>query len=409
MRRPEDWRARSGRGNGGAARAFCAVLLIAGIATAAPAFASKEADLQALREKIEKVQRDVSAAESSRSEAADALKASEKAISEVNRTLHDLGRERQALNADLQGINARIQAATADIARQRELIDRLVRHQYMHGSNDGLRLILEGADVAAVERELHYYGYISKLRSEMIRGLQKSVAGLADLKAAALHSSEELAANEAGQRRAKTEIEREKLARRKLLVRISGEITKGRREIGRLRRDEDRLTQLIEQIAKALAAKPADKRIRKPGDIVDEVADGSFAGKAFASLKGKLKLPARGELAGRFGSPREEGSTWKGLFIRSAGGQPVRSVADGRVVYVDWLRGFGNLIIVDHGQGYYSLYGNNESVVKQVGDTVKSGDTVASVGDTGGAGESGLYFELRHEGKPFDPMKWVGR
>jgi len=387
----------------------CAVAAMTLAGFAIPAGASKEADLQALRDKIDKLQRDVTAAESSRSEAADALKASEKAISEVNRALHDLGRERQALDARLQDINRRIQTATADMAHQRELVDRLVRHQYMQGSNDGLRLILEGADVAAVERELHYYGYISKLRGEMIRGLQQSVANLADLKASAVRSADELSANQAGQQRAKAQIESEKLARRKLLVRISGDIAKGRREIGRLKRDEDRLTRLIEQIAKALAAKPADKRIRKPGEVVDDVADASFAGKAFASLKGKLKLPARGELAGRFGSPREEGSTWKGLFIRSAGGQPVRAVADGRVVYVDWLRGFGNLIIVDHGQGYYSLYGYNESVVKQVGDTVKSGDTVASVGDTGGAGESGLYFELRHEGKPFDPMKWVGR
>ena len=118
----------------------------------------------------------------------------------------------------------------------------------------------------------------------------------------------------------------------------------------------------------------------------------------------------RGELQGRFGSPREDGGvTWKGLFITADNGREVHAVADGQVVYADWLRGYGNLLVIDHGGGYMSLYGNNESLLKQVGDATQSGETVASVGSTGGAPESGVYFELRHEGKPFDPMKWVAR
>jgi septal ring factor EnvC (AmiA/AmiB activator) len=109
-----------------------------------------------------------------------------------------------------------------------------------------------------------------------------------------------------------------------------------------------------------------------------------------------------------FGAPREEtGVQWKGLFIRSTTGEMVHAIADGRVVYADWLRGFGNLLILDHGGGYMSLYANNEGLVRQVGDTVRSGDTVAQVGSSGGHPESGLYFELRHDGKAFDPMKWI--
>jgi septal ring factor EnvC (AmiA/AmiB activator) len=143
---------------------------------------------------------------------------------------------------------------------------------------------------------------------------------------------------------------------------------------------------------------------------VENVADGSFVGRTFQTLKGKLKLPVRGELQGRFGSPREDGGvTWKGLFIKADNGHAVHSVADGQVVFADWLRGFGNLLIVDHGSGYMSLYGNNESLLKQVGDATQSGETVASVGSSGGALQTGVYFELRYEGKPFDPMKWVGK
>jgi len=141
---------------------------------------------------------------------------------------------------------------------------------------------------------------------------------------------------------------------------------------------------------------------------VERVADASLAAKPFASLKGRLKLPVRGELVGQFGAPREEsGAPWKGVFIRSVTGETVHAIADGRVVYADWLRGFGNLLILDHGEGYMSLYANNEGLVRQVGETVRSGDPVARVGASGGHEESGLYFELRRDGKPFDPMKWV--
>ena len=171
------------------------------------------------------------------------------------------------------------------------------------------------------------------------------------------------------------------------------------------------------QLAKAIAKRRQDRTDDRKtggttshGEVIDSVADAALAGKPFQTIKGKLKLPVRGELRGRFGSPREEGGvTWKGLFIKSDHGREVHVVADGQVVYADWLRGYGNLLVIDHGGGYMSLYGNNESLLKQVGDSVQSGETVASVGSTGGALESGVYFELRHEGKPFDPMKWVGR
>jgi len=132
-----------------------------------------------------------------------------------------------------------------------------------------------------------------------------------------------------------------------------------------------------------------------------------FAGSDFAALKGKLNLPVRGELTNHFGAPREDtGVSWKGLFIKAAEGADVKSVASGRVVFADWMRGFGNLIIVDHGDGYMSLYGNNQAVLKRVGDEVSGGDAIASVGNSGGNESNGLYYELRRNSQPFDPLKW---
>jgi len=411
--------------------------------------------LDELRGRIEALQRNVAKSEESRSEAADALKTTEKAISEVNRNLTQLNTQQNTIGQSLAETQKSIDATRADVATQQNLLDRVLRHQYMHGSADALRLMLDGQDVAKVERELAYFGYLSKSRALLIAKLKHALTNLAELEVNARVKKDELAINAIEQQKARAAIDEERVARQKMLNRIAGDISKGRSEIGRLKRDEDRLSKLVDQITKELirsAARRAEQareqkraqerakelererlakgNIRKPGSRVEPmppmppmpplapvpvvpveaVADAGFVKQAFESLRGKLKLPARGELAGRFGTPRENGSlTWKGIFIKAESGQSVRAVADGQVVFADWLRGFGNLLILDHGNGYMSLYGNNESLLKSVGENTRAGENIASVGSTGGALESGVYFELRHEGKPFDPMKWIGR
>ena len=385
-------------------------------ACCASSHADEKAELSQLRERIENLQRDIVKSEESRNEVADGLRTSERSISEVNRGLLTLAREQGKIAQSLAELKKNIDTGRADVVRQQALLDRTIRHQYMYGNADALRLMLNGQDVAEVDRQIHYFGYLSRARATMIGGLKQSLAALATLESEAREKQEELAVNAQAQKGARAQLQSERAARQKVFTKIKADISKNRREVGRLKRDEDRLAKLIDQLAKALAREREERKVRQSdriqqkGQSVDSVADASFIGRAFATLKGKLKLPARGELQGRFGGPREDGGvTWKGLFIRAEAGQTVKAVADGRVVYADWLRGFGNLLIVDHGGGYMSLYGNNESLLKQVGDKAQSGETVASVGSTGGALESGVYFELRHEGKPFDPMKWVGR
>lgn len=128
---------------------------------------------------------------------------------------------------------------------------------------------------------------------------------------------------------------------------------------------------------------------------------------SFASLKGRMAAPVNGSVAARFGGRRGDGPTWKGNFIKATEGAEVRAVAPGRVVHADWMRGFGNLIIIDHGDSYLSIYGNNQALLKRPGDSVRAGEAIASAGNTGGNEESGLYFELRHRGKAIDPAGWV--
>jgi septal ring factor EnvC (AmiA/AmiB activator) len=181
---------------------------------------------------------------------------------------------------------------------------------------------------------------------------------------------------------------RERQARRQVLDRTLGEIRHHRRQIGVLKADESRLARLVDGLGRVLArVEPAQP---------------------FSKLRGNLRLPVRGELTGRFGAPRgASGMEAKGVFIRAAEGEPVRAVARGQVVYADWMRGFGNLLIVDHGESYLSIYANNQALLRTVGDVVATGDPIAITGASGGNEESGLYFELRHLGRPFDPLRWV--
>ena len=208
----------------------------------------------------------------------------------------------------------------------------------------------------------------------------------------------------------------ERRERQKVMDKIAGELRRSRREMRVLQADETRLSRVIEEIGKVLAARPgaghaprpASPPAPRPSPAPAPDAAPVPAG-AFSTLRGRLRLPVRGELAARSGAQAGDGAGRKGVFIRSAEGESVRSVAAGRVVFADWMRGFGNLIIVDHGESYLSVYGNNEALLKRPGDAVSAGEALATVGATGGNEETGLYFELRHLGKAFDPLRWIGR
>ncbi len=403
------------------------LILLMGITTLPAQAARKKAppseELKALRGRINDLQKDIVKKENSKSEVADDLKESEKEISETNRSLSELAQEQKETTGELVVLQSKTGALKSNVAKHQADLEKVIKNQYQSGGDDALKLLLNGQDPAQVSRHMHYYSYLAKARAESIQGLKTDIAQLKSAEDETRATAKELAELQAEEARQKKKLVAEQQKRKNLLDKISGQIKLQKREVGKLKQDEARITQLVERLAKMLAqkkrqaakpaAKPAAPANAKPGAPViqnDEEPDDSFRGTTFASLRGKLKLPVRGELANRYGSPREGGGlTWKGLFIRAGEGAAVKAVADGKVVFADWLRGFGNLMILDHGGGYMSLYGNNESLLKQVGTNIKPGDTIASVGNSGGNVESGLYFELRHQGKTLDPLPWTGR
>ena len=379
-------------------------LALPGAASAATAGQTQE-ELRELRARISALQKKLASAEESRSEASDALRESEQAISEANRELRRLALQSRESTEKMSALRKSANTAGAALAGQQELLGRMLRQQYVQGEPGALRLVLGREDPSAMARQLNYLSHIARARARLVDGLRANLREIERLQAEIAEEAAAIARITREQTAQRARLEREKRARAGVLTRLSRDIQKQQREMRAMQANENRLTRLIDQLAR-LVRKPATSG--KPRPRNEALPSGTADGSPFAALRGRLALPVRGELGGRFGSPRADGGvTWKGVFIAAKAGEDVRAVAGGRVVYADWLRGFGNLLIVDHGDSYMTLYANAEALLKQVGDTIRGGEPVATVGNSGGNAESGLYFEMRHEGRPFDPLQWV--
>lgn len=423
---------------------------------------AKQAELQELRGQIKQLQKDLSANESNRSEAADALKNAESSISEANRVLNELANERQITAAELARLNQDISNTRKNIQASQKQLSELLKSRYKTGNTEAWRLLLNQKDPGQANRDLSYYRYIAQSQQELAKKLESQLSELNLLADAIQEKNDELQEIARNKQQQRQELVSQQKEKKELVNQLSQTISSQRNQIQKLAADEKRVTQLIDRLnaiikqqeaararaaakqkqeaAKRAAAQAKAKAERaarqaqleqaaksagkpaptappepkeevatsqKSGEVNLSVPDASQAGINFASLKGKMRLPAKGEIIGRFGAPRGEGGTWKGLFIRTNTGEPVHAVATGRIVFADWLRGFGNLMIIDHGNGYMSLYGANESLLKRVGDSVKAGDKIANAGNSGGMADSGVYFEIRQNSRPLDPAAWA--
>ncbi len=366
--------------------------------------------LQELRNRIDVLQKDLANKKSSKTKAADVLRDSERSISNLYNNLSQLAQQQKDAESKLDQLRNKSILLQEDIRSTRIQLGNLIYHQHLAKHDHYLPLLFGQKNPSQLERNFHYYSYIAQARSKNIDHLHNQQIALDTLIHESRIQSESLKQIHSEQTLQKQLLEKEKNRQIEFLTHLSEEVTRQQKKIDNLRQDEQHLSQLIEKLNKQLAQKkniPA-KINGKPSLHNDQLPDTTAYKGSFAALKGKLRLPIKGELTNRFGSPRESGSIkWQGLFIRSAGGNEVKAIANGEVIFADWLRGFGNLIILDHGNYYMSLYGNNESIHKRIGSKVKSGDTIATVGNSGGNAETGLYFELRYQSKPFDPLGWV--
>jgi septal ring factor EnvC (AmiA/AmiB activator) len=360
------------------------ILLFAGTSWAA---AGEQEDLDKLRKRIGALQQELEKTSESKAEAADALRESERAISDSNRRLNELAQQQRSASRTLGQLQQHSEQLAREMQGQQALLASLLYQQYLGGRQAYLQLLLGNRDPNQTARDLQYYEYIARNRAVWLNAVRANLARMTALTEQAGIKSQEINALQRDEQEQRRHLEQDQQARHEVLTRISHQLKVQNREIGRLQHNEARLSQLVDRLGRMV---------------------GQSNAKPFESLKGKLLLPVKGKITNAFGARRPDGTMlWKGWFLRAPRGQAVHAVAAGQVVYADWLRGFGNLLIIDHGKGYMSLYGNNETLYKQVGETLHGGDTIASVGDSGGNENSGLYFELRHEGNPLDPRKWI--
>ena len=431
-----------------AAALFCGAASDMAFAQAGGDIAERRSDLDDLKKRIRDLQQEMARTEATRSSATKSLAESERAVSRVVRELARLEAERRDAEKKLALLEAEQRETGLRIdARRGELAEWLRRH-YMHGGADSMAPLLSAQDPNQLARDAHYLEHLGRARLALIDGLRADLDQTRRRAEEIQSRRDRLAALEGEQRSRRSELQSEQARRKQALAAVSRQLQAQKKEVGTLQQDEQQLARVIDTLvkrAREAAAREAARRLaaqreaerraaaaraeqeraaqarapsrstspppRAAEPVVGEVRDTAGptpTGVRFGQLRGQLRFPVRGELVGRFGAPRADGgTTWKGVFIRAGSGADVRAVAGGEVVFSDWLRGYGNLIIVDHGSDYLSIYGNNDALLKEVGDTVTGGDAIASVGAGGVGSESGLYFEIRHQGQPLDPMQWV--
>lgn len=352
--------------------------------------------LKKLRDRIQELNAQLNAAESMKADLEQSLREIEVAIghagSELRRIRNALKRQQTRLRA-LQSTQE--QEASA-LREQRARLGRQLRVAYAMGQQDVVKVVLKQQQPATVARLMAYHRYVTDVRTQQIQQTMARVAQLRSVELDIQRQSATLEKLRSEQIRTRQQLEVQRSSREDILSQLQAKIRQDGDQITRLERDKERLEELLAGIREAL----------KLSDIPDNLDQG----KPFASLKGKLQWPSRGSIVHRFGTPRPLGALrWKGVWIASPRGQPIRAIWHGRVAFADWLRGFGLMLIIDHGGGYMSLYGHNQSLYKEVGDWVQVGELIATVGDSGGSIEPGLYFEIRHKGTPVDPSHWCRR
>ena len=373
-----------------------ALLLAAGRIAAlagAPAHAETDArkaeeQLESVKSEIERITREVSAGEVERDRLTRELRSAELSLGKAREALLEVRRERAEGAARRAALAAEKRAREKDLDDNRASLAGQMRAAYLIGRQEPLKLLLNQKDPALAGRMFVYYSYFGRARAGQIRLIEDDVQRLAELDSELEAEDARLAELEKQQRTELNELERARERRSLVLANLETQSRSRAQSLERLREQQAGLERLVRELRAALERYPVE------------------GNDAFTRLRGKLAWPVSGHLVARFGDARAGGVHWDGVLVATERGTPVKAVCQGRVIYADWLPGLGLLAIVDHGDGYLSLYGHNDRLYKAVGEHVDAGDTIAAAGDSGGSPRPELYFEIRKGGRPVDPRPW---
>ena len=352
----------------------------------------KEQELEEVRARISELKESMDASAKERDRLTAELQDIEVQIAEHRSRLKEIERDQAWTAGRKQTLEKELADRQAHLDAESEALAAQVRAAYMSGSQEKIRLLLNEQDPATLGRLMAYYRYLNEYRASNIGAVMEEIRKLEALnsqiaaEAARLDQLAKSRYDELGR------LDGSQQSRKTLLASLKQKMATEGAEVERLAAQEQDLTRLIAELSSILSDYP----------ITSE--------EPFSRHKGKLTWPVAGALVHDFGQPRAGGQLkWNGVVLAASRGREVRAVYHGRIAFADWLAGMGLLVIVDHGEGYMTLYGYNETILKNTGDWVAPGDVIATVGDSGGQAQTGLYFELRQGTKPVNPRQWVTR
>ena len=350
-----------------------------------------EKRLNELQQSISQLQQQLTKVEGSRSDLQQLLKKSEVDIGKLTKKIDTLkealAREKKQLS-QLQ--TERSQLELSRDYQQEQIID-IINRSYRLGRQSHIKLLLNQQQPTLISRLLRYHKYLIRARSEKINDYRETMARLSQLESKIIASSNMLENRRQALNQRYQQLRNSQLKRIEVLNKLNADFNTKNSRLVELEQDRQRLQMLLDEAANSLA------NLKLPDDAL-----------LFKQLRGELPKPSTGKVLHHYGSYRSSSRlTWSGIFYDDIPGSDVTAVHYGRVIFSDYLKGHGLLLIIDHGDGYMSLYAHNQALYKETGDWVSGEEVIASVGNSGGLESAGLYFEIRHQGQPQDPRKWL--
>ena len=337
------------------------------------------------------------------------LKKHEKAISATKKEIYKVKKKQKLNKKKLTKLNKKLKNLESELIKRKKLQNEILYQSYIKPKPGYLQLFLEGVNPNEVSRQINYIGFLTREQNENILKINKTKEDISNTKKTTKKILKSAAKLRKQKEKSAKKLEKKRKAKKATLNKITKKLKTQKSKKLKLKQDEKKLSSIIKNLMLKLKAEEKKRKAEKKDKTSEKkVVDIKAYKINFAKLKKKLKLPVKGKVIYKYNSKRSDtGTRWKGLFIKAKEGSNVKSVAAGQIIFSDWLRGFGNIIIIDHGKNYMSLYGNNDSLLKQKGDYIKGGEVIALSGNSGGNKYNGLYYELRHNGKPFNPLKWT--
>ena len=351
----------------------------------------KEKQLRALQSEISKLKKVIDVKQDSKSRYAVQLRKIEGQIGELSKKIQTTNRLIKQSRTELEKLRDSRKTHQKKLAQENDLLAQQVHAAYTLGKEEKIKLLFSQKDPAALQRNLVYYQYFSNARVNLINEVETSIEIILNTESKISAEKEKLDNSYRLLKQQKVNLDKDSEKRKNIISSLSQQIKKQGGQLNQLKDEARQLQNLIDSI----------------GDILTEIPEPDLDLKTFSTLRGKLAWPVKGKVKRLFGQYKPLSDLrWQGILIEAPTGRHVRAVSHGRVAFSDWLRGMGNLIIIDHGKSYLSLYGHNESLFKSAGDWVEPGDIIGSVGNSGGRSSPALYFEIRKKGKPQNPTKW---